>query len=121
MAIVNKYPYNAGHVMVAPQAHKGKFHELTKEERLDLFGLTVDMQRALDKVLTPHGYNLGINLGRVAGAGILSHIHMHIVPRWNGDTNFMPTIGQTKVIPLALDSLYAKLLDALNKRRGAGR
>jgi ATP adenylyltransferase len=107
--IFNKYPYNAGHLMVAPTEHIGNFCLLDQETVLEIHRLTVVSIKALEEVIKPHGFNLGYNLGRSAGAGLESHIHLHIVPRWNGDTNFMPTIAQTKVISQDLWELYDRI------------
>jgi ATP adenylyltransferase len=116
-ALMNLYPYNGGHLLVAPLAHKAGIGELTERERLDLFGLLEVSQKTLHKVMKPHGYNLGVNLGRMAGAGIPEHLHFHIVPRWSGDTNFMPVIHRTRVVPLSLRDLHGRLQKALPKRR----
>jgi ATP adenylyltransferase len=107
--IFNKYPYNAGHLMVAPIEHIGNFCLLGQETVLEIHRLTVVSIKALEEVIKPHGFNLGYNLGRSAGAGLESHIHLHIVPRWNGDTNFMPTVAQTKVISQDLWELYDRI------------
>lgn len=107
--IFNKYPYNAGHLMVAPIEHIGNFYLLDQETVLEIHRLTVVSIKALEEVIKPHGFNLGYNLGRSAGAGLESHIHLHIVPRWNGDTNFMPTVAQTKVISQDLWELYDRI------------
>ncbi|MCB1196438.1 HIT domain-containing protein [bacterium] len=101
-ALLNKYPYNSGHLMVAPKKHTDDLALLSRDELADMMELTRDCKQLLTSVMNPHGFNIGINLGRVAGAGILDHIHIHIVPRWNGDTNFMPVIGDTKVLPQSL-------------------
>ncbi|NJE55129.1 HIT domain-containing protein [Thermococcus sp. 21S9] len=107
--IMNNYPYNPGHVMVAPYRHVANWEELTDEELLEIMKLTQLMIRAIKRAMNPDGFNLGVNLGRVAGAGIDSHVHLHIVPRWNGDTNFMPVIADTKVIPESLEEAYDEL------------
>ena len=111
-AILNRYPYANGHIMVAPNAHRGSLVELTQDEVAEMMELTIRMQRALDKAYAPHGYNLGMNLGRVAGAGLLGHVHQHIVPRWNGDPNFMPVTASTKVMPQSLAAVRKALLKA---------
>ena len=116
-AILNRFPYNTGHLMVAPLAHKRDLGRLTARERAELLDLLVTMQGALDRALRPEGYNIGINLGRVAGAGVPGHVHIHVVPRWGGDTNFMPVVGLTKVIPQALEDLYSQLQKVLRKGR----
>ena len=98
-ALLNAFPYNPGHLMVAPYRHVGDYTELTAEELAEIMALAGDAIRALSEESGPHGYNLGMNLGQVAGAGIADHLHLHLVPRWGGDTNFMPVVGQTKVLP----------------------
>lgn len=113
--IMNNYPYNPGHVMVAPYRHVANWEELTDEELLEIMKLTQLMIRAIKKAMNPDGFNLGVNLGRVAGAGIDSHVHLHIVPRWNGDTNFMPVIADTKVIPESLEEAYDELKRAIEE------
>ncbi|AFL94461.1 hypothetical protein containing Histidine triad-like motif [Thermococcus cleftensis] len=118
--IMNNYPYNPGHVMVAPYRHVANWEELTEEELLEIMKLTQLMIRAIKKVMSPHGFNLGVNLGRVAGAGIDDHVHLHIVPRWNGDTNFMPVIADTKVIPESLEEAYDELKRAIDEITGEG-
>lgn len=112
-ALMNLFPYNPGHLMVAPYKHTGELDDLTEEELGDLMKLTRRCKRLLTAVMKPEAFNVGINLGKTAGAGIIEHVHVHIVPRWNGDTNFMPVIGETKVIPEALEPLYARLVAAL--------
>jgi ATP adenylyltransferase len=108
-ALLNKYPYNGGHLMVVPYKQTPDLHGLTEEELSDLMKLTRRCQKALTQVMKPDGFNVGINLGKCAGAGILEHLHIHIVPRWNGDTNFMPVIAGTGVVPQALNELAAQL------------
>jgi len=112
MAVMNRYPYTGGHLLIATMAHKGTLAELSENESGELWTLTRNCQAVLDRALTPHGYNIGINLGRCAGAGLPGHIHQHIVPRWNGDTNFMAVLGDVRVIPAALDKLYDQLVAA---------
>ena len=107
--IVNSFPYNPGHLMVAPFRHVGAFTSLEAAELADVDALVARSIRALEQEMEPHGYNLGVNLGRVAGAGIPDHVHWHLVPRWNGDTNFMPVVGQTRVLPELLEETYARL------------
>ena len=108
-ALLNLYPYNNGHLLVAPLRHVGSLARLTEAEWGDLLRVSRRLLARLDQGLRPSGYNLGFNLGRVAGAGIPGHLHLHLVPRWPGDTNFMPVIGQTKVISQSLDELYRLL------------
>jgi ATP adenylyltransferase len=107
--IMNRFPYNSGHLMVVPYQHTGNLQHITADENLELIKLLQLSQSVLARVMKPQGYNIGMNLNRVGGAGIVDHVHWHIVPRWNGDTNFMPVIGETKVISEALDKTYAKL------------
>ena len=95
--ILNKYPYDNGHLMVAPNLHKDDLEKLSNSEMLEFMTLARDVKDVLSKKKNPEGFNLGINLGDVAGAGVVGHIHLHIVPRWKGDTNFMPVLGHTKV------------------------
>ncbi|HWD91696.1 MAG TPA: HIT domain-containing protein [Verrucomicrobiae bacterium] len=112
-ALLNKYPYTGGHLMVVPYKQTPDLHGLTDEELTDLMKLTRRCQKALSRVMKPDGFNLGVNLGKCAGAGILEHLHIHIVPRWNGDTNFMPVIAGATVVPQALSELAAQLRQAL--------
>lgn len=107
--IMNLYPYNTGHLMVVPNRHIGKMDRLTESESLELMTLSSRSIIALEKALRPEGFNLGMNLERAAGAGIADHLHLHIVPRWNGDTNFMPVLARTKILSLSMESVYAKL------------
>jgi ATP adenylyltransferase len=97
--LLNKYPYSSGHLLVAPTRHVAALDELTDEEALEVHRLAVASLAALGRPAAPHGHNLGWNLGRVAGAGILDHLHLHVVPRWGGDTNFMPVLADVKVLP----------------------
>jgi ATP adenylyltransferase len=113
-ALLNRYPYNGGHLMVAPYKCVADFSGLTDEELADLMKLTRRCLAALKELMKPDGFNVGVNLGLVAGAGIAEHLHLHIVPRWNGDTNFMPVLAQTSVVPQALAELAARLRAALN-------
>jgi ATP adenylyltransferase len=108
-ALMNLYPYNTGHLMIVPYHHTADLAGLDVAAADELFALTRQSVAALTTALAPHGFNIGMNLGRTAGAGIDEHLHMHIVPRWNGDANFMPIVGGTKLIPEALDQTYAKL------------
>ncbi len=115
IAVLNIYPYNNGHMMVAPARHVASLDKLKDEEALELFRAIKKAQKLLDKVIKPKAYNIGLNLGRIAGAGITGHLHIHIVPRWLGDTNFMPVMFETKVISQSLDELYKKLKNAQSK------
>jgi len=111
--ILNRYPYNNGHLLVAPLAHKAAFSDLDAGELLELQETLRRMIAILDQAMSPHGYNVGLNIGRVAGAGLPGHLHWHIVPRWNGDTNFMSTVGDSRVISQSLDALYDLLVGKL--------
>jgi ATP adenylyltransferase len=114
--IMNAFPYNNGHLMVAPYRHTAELESLSAEERDELMALAQESLRLLQAAFGPDGYNLGMNLGRVAGAGIADHLHLHLVPRWDGDTNFMPVIADTKVLPDSLQSSYRKLREALQQQ-----
>ena len=102
--------------MVVPFRHTADLSVLEDPEKLELFDLLIDSQRVLTQVMNPQGYNIGMNAGRTAGAGIADHLHFHIVPRWNGDTNFMPVLGHTKVVSEGLDQTWSKLVEAFNKK-----
>jgi ATP adenylyltransferase len=110
--LLNKFPYSSGHLMVAPVRHVGDFGELTDEEALEIHRLAERGIAALAETYAPQGYNLGWNLGRIAGAGVLDHVHLHVVPRWAGDTNFMPVLADVKVMPEHLAATRAKLAAA---------
>lgn len=115
--VFNRYPYNNGHLLIAPLEHVGEFNEVSAEAQAEcqqLLGRMVDLLR---ETIQPDGFNIGLNLGRVAGAGLPGHLHWHIVPRWNGDTNFMPVLGETKVIPQSLAALYDLLVGKIGDRR----
>lgn len=113
--IMNLYPYNSGHLMIVPYKEAKELAELDKETRLELFELIDLGCRILTDAIKPHGFNIGANIGRVAGAGIEDHLHFHIVPRWNGDTNFMPVLNEVKVISEAMRDTYNKLKKSLEK------
>jgi len=113
IAMLNIFPYNTAHVMIAPTRHVSRIEQLTREEVLDLFETFSRVIRAIDQEYSPQGYNVGVNIGRVAGAGIESHVHIHVVPRWLGDTNFMPVIAGTKVMPEDLRNTYTRLKNRL--------
>lgn len=115
VVVLNRYPYNNGHLLVAPLAHKGRLDELTPEELLETGETLRRMAAALEALIRPDGFNVGLNLGRVAGAGLPGHLHWHVVPRWHGDTNFMPVCADTKVIVQSLDSLWEMLTTYLNQ------
>ena len=110
--ILNLFPYTNGHLMVAPYEHVGRIQDLPAETVAETMGLAQRAMSRLEEVYDPHGYNVGFNQGRVAGAGVEHHIHMHVVPRWGGDTNFMPVIADTKVMPQTLEQSYAALKGA---------
>lgn len=107
--ILNRYPYISGHLMIAPYAHLGQLSAASKEVTDEMMDLVKRSQTALLEVYKSDGFNIGMNLGRAAGAGVADHIHMHIMPRWAGDTNFMSTIGETRVLPEELSATYQKL------------
>jgi ATP adenylyltransferase len=108
-AVLNRFPYNAGHLLILPYREVPDLEDLTAEERNELMALIVFSKRVLSAAIKPDGFNVGFNLGAAAGAGIPKHLHAHIVPRWTGDTNFMPVVGQTRVLPQALASMYDRL------------
>ena len=107
--VMNAFPYSNGHLLIPPYRHVGGLADLTDEENLEIMQLARASCAVLDEVCRPDGFNLGMNLGTAAGAGIADHLHLHVVPRWNGDTNFMPVFADVKVIPEALEATYAKL------------
>ena len=113
MVMLNRYPYNNGHLLVAPLEHLARLDRLGDELHLELARTTTRMIAALEKTIHPDGFNVGLNLGRVAGAGLPGHLHWHVVPRWNGDTNFMPTVAAVHVIPQALEALWELLVEEL--------
>ena len=107
--LLNAFPYNPGHLMAAPYRHVGDYERLTAEELAEMMAFAGRAIRAMREESSPHGFNLGMNLGQVAGAGIADHVHLHLVPRWGGDTNFMPVVGHTKVLPELLGETYQRL------------
>ena len=113
--ILNAYPYSTGHLMAMPLRHVARVEDATPEELAETMTLAQQAMRALDAGYHPDGFNLGINQGRVAGAGVLGHIHAHVVPRWNGDTNFMPVVADTKVLPESLETTYDRLTALLRR------
>ena len=121
LLMLNRFPYNPGHVMVAVNRHVAKFGDLREEERNALMDLTALAEDVLASEYGPHGMNYGANVGRVAGAGYPGHLHMHLVPRWKGDTNFMPAIAETKVLPESLGRTWSRLRRAVREREKAGR
>lgn len=110
--IMNRYPYAVGHLMAVPRRRVSELSELTVGEKLELFELTEHAQQLLRQVVRAQGFNVGLNLGKCAGAGVADHLHLHIVPRWEGDHNFMPVLAHTRILPEGLDALYAKLVAA---------
>lgn len=111
IVVLNRFPYSSGHVLVAPRAHLAAPEELAEDALLELMQRTRDAKRVLEAALQAQGFNIGMNLGRCAGAGLPGHLHMHVVPRWGGDTNFMPVLGDVKVIPQALDETRSVFLE----------
>jgi ATP adenylyltransferase len=107
--VMNKFPYNTGHLMVVPLRHTGDFASLSEAEHGELMALIARSKAVLDRTMSPHGYNIGMNIGRVSGAGIVDHLHYHIVPRWSGDNNFMSVTADTKVISESLTDTWARL------------
>ena len=110
MTILNAYPYTSGHAMVMPLRHVRDLSELSEAERTELWADVIHLTEVIQRAYKPEGLNVGINLGRAAGAGIPGHLHVHVVPRWNGDTNFMTAVGETRVVPESLDRTWAKLV-----------
>lgn len=118
MILLNRYPYNNGHLLVAPATHKAQLSELSDDELLELMHEVRLAQALLIAAVAPHGFNIGINLGADAGAGVPGHLHVHVVPRWKGDTNYMTTTAGTRVIPQSLEDLRNALIDALATIQG---
>ena len=113
--IMNIFPYNNGHIMVVPYAHKASIASLDAETQAELMAVTGMAVEAIREAMNPQGFNVGINLGKVAGAGVADHLHVHVVPRWGGDTNFMPVLGDVRVMPQHLRSTYEQLLPAFKR------
>ncbi|MFN8857623.1 MAG: HIT family protein [Planctomycetaceae bacterium] len=111
--VLNRFPYNNGHLLVAPYAHKAHLTELSDSELLECSQYLREMTSVLSRAMSPDGFNIGLNLGKVAGAGLPGHLHWHIVPRWNGDTNFMPVLADVNVIPQSLEALYDLLQSSI--------
>jgi ATP adenylyltransferase len=116
VVFLNRFPYNNGHLLISPRAHKARLDDLTPDELFETMETLRRLVRVLDSLLNPDGYNIGINLGAAAGAGVPGHLHWHVVPRWNGDTNFMPILADTKVIVQSLDALHCLLTERLNRK-----
>ncbi|HXT70896.1 MAG TPA: HIT domain-containing protein [Vicinamibacterales bacterium] len=119
--ILNKFPYNNGHLMVVPQRHTGRLADLDAAELAELMELAQLSERVLGTLYGPHGFNMGLNLGTAAGAGIADHLHMHVVPRWNGDTNFVSVVGETRVLPEELPATAGRLRTAFASIAGQSR
>jgi ATP adenylyltransferase len=115
LVMLNRYPYNNGHLMIAPRAHLANLDDLPPATAADLMRLTQRSLRVLRQVLSPQGFNVGINAGKIAGAGVADHIHQHVVPRWDGDTNFMPVLAETKVLNESLTVSYQQLRAAFDR------
>jgi len=115
VVMMNRYPYANGHLLIAPTAHKGELDELSDAESLDLAKQTAAAVNLLKRAQSAQGFNIGINLGRVAGAGLPGHLHQHVVPRWGGDVNFMSVVGETRIVPDALSQLYDELTRVWNE------
>ena len=110
IVLINRFPYTNGHLLIAPRAHKADLEHLNNEEQLDLQRQSTDALRLLKRAVSAQGFNLGINLGRCAGAGLPGHLHQHVVPRWAGDTNFFSVVGEVRVVPQAISQLYDELV-----------
>lgn len=119
-AILNRFPYNSAHLMVVPNRHVAQLGDLNDAEILDLFHLTTASMQAVEDTHHPEGFNVGLNIGRAAGAGITGHLHVHVVPRWVGDTNFMPVVGEVKVLPEDLTQTYDRLAPVLQSLLARG-
>jgi len=119
IVIMNNYPYNTGHLLIAPARHVANFAQLSDSELLEMAVTLRNSLEWLRKALSPDGFNIGVNIGKVAGAGLEDHLHIHVVPRWIGDTNFMPIVANTKVIPEALADTYRKIVAAKNELASA--
>jgi len=121
VVLLNRFPYANGHLLIAPRAHKCELEDLSQAEQLDLSVQTVRAVRLLKRAVSAQGFNLGINLGTAAGAGLPGHVHQHLVPRWGGDTNFMSVVGETRVVPEALSQMYVELLRIAEEPQGESR
>jgi len=118
--ILNKFPYTSGHLMIAPLQHKASLEELDSATRAEMMELVTQFIIVLRAVYTPEGFNVGINIGKAAGAGVPGHVHIHIVPRWVGDTNFMTTTNEIRVLPETLDETYRRVCEAWQKNSNSG-
>jgi ATP adenylyltransferase len=118
IVLINRFPYANGHLLIAPRAHKCDLEELSDAEHLDLSLQTTAAVRLLKRAVSAQGFNIGINLGKAAGAGLPGHVHQHVVPRWGGDTNFMSVVGETRVVPQALSQLWEELMRVAEEMRG---
>lgn len=115
LVLINRYPYTNGHLLVAPRSHKQDLDQLTPDELLDLQQQTVNATTLLRRAISPQGFNIGINLGKCAGAGVPGHLHQHIVPRWAGDTNFMSVVGELRIVPQAMSQLHQELTEVWSR------
>jgi ATP adenylyltransferase len=119
IVIINRFPYTNGHLLIAPKSHKADLELLTDAEQLDMQLQSTEAVRLLKRAMSPQGFNVGINLGRCAGAGLPGHLHQHVVPRWAGDTNFMSVVGDVRVVPQAISVLYEELMAARDQSAAA--
>jgi len=110
VVMINRFPYTNGHLLLAPKSHKAELEEFTGAEQLDFHRQTTEAVRLLKRAMSPQGFNIGINIGRCAGAGLPGHLHQHVVPRWSGDTNFMSVVGEIRVVPQAMSQLWDELV-----------
>lgn len=115
MLMLNKFPYVNGHLLVAPYRHAATLEECEKEARAEMMELLVVGQKALSRAMNPQGFNVGMNIGQMAGAGVPGHVHAHVVPRWNGDVNFMTVVGNVRIIPQSVEMAYKLLKEAVGK------
>jgi ATP adenylyltransferase len=117
VVVINRFPYSNGHLLIAPRTHKAELEELTAEEHTDLMLQTTECVRLLKRAVSAQGFNIGINLGKCAGAGLPGHLHQHVVPRWAGDTNFMSVVGEVRVVPQAMTQLHDELVGVRSQMR----
>jgi ATP adenylyltransferase len=113
--MLNLYPYSTGHLMVAPNTHVSRLHEVADEVTAEMMRLARRAERVIEEVYEPHGLNVGLNLGEAAGAGIAGHLHLHVLPRWKGDANFMTVVGNTRIMPEAIETTYTKMREAFQR------